>query len=66
MNTEAALAAAYSIDPIHERMLLVALLGDGSAQASSIASASSRMASGASLFRTNFTSAVAFSAPPRR
>ena len=29
MNTEAALAAAYSIDPIHERMLQAALLRDG-------------------------------------
>ena len=32
MNVEAALAAAYSIDPIHERMLLAALLDDGSAE----------------------------------
>ena len=32
MNTEAALAAAYSIDPIHERMLLAALLRDGQAE----------------------------------
>jgi hypothetical protein len=32
MNTEAALAAAYSIDPIRERMLQVALLRDGQAE----------------------------------
>ena len=32
MNVEAALATAYSIEPIHERMLQVALLGDGSAE----------------------------------
>ena len=32
MNTEAALAVAYSIDPIRERMLQVALLRDGHAE----------------------------------
>ena len=32
MNVDTALAAAYSIEPIHERMLQVALLGDGSAE----------------------------------
>ena len=32
MNTEAALAAAYSIQPIHERMLQVGLLRDGHAE----------------------------------
>jgi hypothetical protein len=32
VNTEALLAAAYSIDPIHERMLQAALLGDGQAE----------------------------------
>jgi len=32
VNVEAALAAAYSIEPIHERMLQAALLGDGTAE----------------------------------
>jgi hypothetical protein len=32
VNTDAALATAYSIDPVHERMLQAALLGDGSAE----------------------------------
>jgi hypothetical protein len=32
VNVDTALAASYSIEPIHERMLQVALLGDGSAE----------------------------------